>query len=87
MNPIYNSTIARSTVTRLIFIGDHFYSQSGSMMSSIYTEDGYRYDWGFVQRDLRDGREVHIRPANPIELAHYESKLAEYKARHAEETG
>ena len=28
--------------------------------SPLRTTDGKRYDWGFVQRDLRNGKEVHI---------------------------
>jgi hypothetical protein len=69
-------------MTNLVWIGDNFYMQSGSIMSSIYTaEGGQRYDWGFVQRDLREGKEVHIRPANTEEkLAAYE-QLAEIQNR------
>ena len=48
------------------------------MMSSVYTEDGYRYDWGFMQRDLE---EVHIRQADPSERAYYEKALADMKER------
>jgi len=47
----------------LIFVGEEFYSRSSTMMSSLYTTDFQRYDWGFVQRDLRNGMEIHIRPA------------------------
>lgn len=62
--------------TKLIFIGDKFYRQSKTMMSSIYTEDGARFDWGFVNRDLRDGYIVTIRPASKIEMEFYEKELA-----------
>ncbi len=64
-----------SDETRLIYIGDHFYHRSGSMMSSIYTEDGERYDWGFVQRDLGMGKSVTIRPATIREMTPYLEKL------------
>ena len=65
--------------TKLIFIGDDFYMKSGSMMSPIYTEDGLRYDWGFVNVDLREGRTVEIRPATNNELEFYQKKLKEMK--------
>jgi hypothetical protein len=61
--------------TKLIYIGDNFYLESGTNMSSIYTEDGARYDWGFVSRDLKDGKTVTIRPATTNELTHYKAKL------------
>jgi hypothetical protein len=67
-------------MTKLIYIGDDFYSKSKSAMSCIYKakHDGYeRYDWGFVQRDLRDGKEVTIRPATHAEVKFFEDKLAE----------
>jgi len=63
---------------KLIHIGHSFYQRSGNAMSSLYTEDGYGYDWGFVQRDLEDGKRVEIRPASPIELIHYERLLEEW---------
>jgi len=59
----------------LIYIGDEFYSKSGTVMSSIYTEDGERYDWGFVQIALRNGEDIHIRQANNIEMQFYNKKL------------
>jgi hypothetical protein len=63
----------------LIFIGNDFYFESGTMMSCIYTEDGNRYDWGFVQRDLSEGKTVTIRSATDAELGFYYKKLQEYK--------
>ena len=63
----------------LIYIGDHFYRESQSMMSPIYTEDGRRMDWGFVQCALRDGQDVNIRQATPTELDGYKAKLARLK--------
>ena len=35
-------------VINLIFIGDRFYRKSGSCMSSIYSVEGLRFDWGLV---------------------------------------
>jgi hypothetical protein len=67
--------------TKLIYIGDHFYSESRSMMSPIYTEDGQRYDWGFVQRDLRNGHEVTIRRATAAEKKVYQVRLEELKEK------
>jgi len=59
----------------LIYIGDHFYHESKTMMSSIYTPGGKRSDWGFVQVALRNGESVHIRPATPAEIEPYQRKL------------
>lgn len=63
----------------LIFIGDHFYSQSGSFMSSLYDTNGYRQDWGKVNCALRAGKEVRIRPATASELKVYEAQLTRLK--------
>jgi len=60
-----------------VYIGDEFYSASGSMMSSVYLNDGSRYDWGFMQRDLREGSEVLIRQATQEEMNKYKVKLAD----------
>lgn len=64
---------------RLIYIGDHFYRESGTMMSPVYTEDGARSDWGFVQVALSRGDDVHIRQATPEERDHYEARLSRMK--------
>ena len=72
---------------QLIYIGKHFYSESGTAMSSIYTEDGKRMDWGFVQRALADGETVNIRPATPAELDAYEAKLSRMKRGQAFSAG
>lgn len=66
----------------LFFIGDYFYTQSGTSMSSIYMEGSWeRYDWGFVQRDLRAGKKVNIRPATDAELGQAYRMLQEKKDR------
>ena len=64
-------------LVKLIYIGDLFYHKSGTMMSSIYTEDGRRYDWGYVNSDLRNGKSVEIRPATADELEYYKQKLVD----------
>lgn len=64
----------------LIFIGEKFYQESGTMMSPIYQEvDGklYRSDWGFVQCALENGQEVHIRPATEAEMVWANERLAQ----------
>jgi len=65
----------------LIFIGDKFYNESSTIMSSIYTIDGRRSDWGFVQVTLSQGESVYIRPATKVELAPYIEKLNHIKSR------
>lgn len=64
---------------KLVYIGDHFYAESGSAMSSIYTEDGYRSDWGQVQMALRRGESIEIRQSTLNEKKHYEEQLAQIK--------
>lgn len=60
----------------VFYVGDAFYHRSGTMMSSIYLAGSKsRYDWGFMQRDLSDGKEVHIRQATDEELAWATRKL------------
>lgn len=66
---------------KLIYIGDHFYRESNTMMSPIYMEDGCRSDWGKVEIALRNGHEVHIRQATEAERSHYESRLFLYKSK------
>jgi hypothetical protein len=64
--------------TKLFYIGDHFYSGSRTIMSSIYEEGtGARYDWGFVNRDLREGKTVTIRQATPEEYNRAIDRLQE----------
>jgi hypothetical protein len=64
---------------KLIYIGEHFYHESGTSMSPIYTENGRRYDWGMVQTELKRGGSIEIRQANEIELNHYEAMLSRMK--------
>jgi len=68
--------------TELIYIGDHFYFQSGTAMSSLYTINGSRYDWGFVQRDLSRGKSINIRPATSAEIAIFEGRLKQIKGEY-----
>lgn len=63
---------------KLIFIGNEFYIKSGTWMSSIYSEEGKRYDWGKVQVDLEAGNRVTIRPATSKELAVFQVELCNY---------
>lgn len=65
----------------IIFIGDKFYSESSTMMSSIYHADFTRCDWGFVQSYLRDGYNVNIRPATQDEMSYFEDMLTKYKEK------
>jgi len=67
-------------MTKLIYIGREFYEASKTTMSCLYMDDGSRYDWGFVERDLRNGKEVSIRPASLVEMAHFNRKLKEIQA-------
>lgn len=66
---------------KLIYIGDYFYRQSGTMMSPIYHETGERSDWGQVSCALRAGENVHIRQATQQEKTFYEQQLAILKEK------
>ena len=66
----------------LFYIGDKFYSKPRTFMGPIYRVDTYeRYDWGFVSRDLSEGKEIHIRPATEEEMAWARQKLGEVVLR------
>lgn len=65
----------------LFFIGDEFYFKSGTSMSSLYgVATKERWDWGFVSVALKDGREVHIRPATAEERAWAADELTRHRA-------
>ena len=66
---------------KAFYIGDDFYIKSGNIMSSIYTEDGQRTDWGKVQMALANGQEVRIRQASDSELLRAYKALNEYTNR------
>ncbi len=66
----------RQKMIKLIYIGSDFYTRSQTMMSPIYEEGTWeRYDWGFVARDLRDGKSISIRPATDAEIDQAEQML------------
>lgn len=60
----------------IVYIGEEFYSKSRTIMSSLYRENGQRFDWGFVQIALKNGHDVHIRQATTKEMDHYKSILS-----------
>lgn len=59
----------------LIYTSDSLYESSGSILSSLYTVDGHRYDYGFLQIALKCGKNVNIRQATPVELKFFIDKL------------
>ena len=68
----------------LVYIGEHYYKDSRSVMSPIYriTDEGYeRYDYGFLQIALRDGEGFCIRQATPKEQEMFKNKLEEVKIK------
>lgn len=65
---------------KLIYVGDKYYMESGTMLSTLYEEGTWsRYDWGFVQRDLREGIPITIRPATKEEIEIVDLKLKRIK--------
>jgi len=78
-----NTSIAeRFKVTKkieLFFIGNEFYHSSGSKMSSIYVSGSYeRFDWGFVNLLLQEGKCVYIRPASKEEIDWANKEIQQY---------
>lgn len=64
----------------LFYIGEDFYWETCTMMSSLYECNTHsRYDWGFVQRDIRNGATVNIRPADAVEMMWAKSKAYDYR--------
>ena len=60
--------------------GEEYYWRSNTFMGALYTDKGERYDWGFLQRDVRNGEEVLVRPATPEMLAWADEHLKEYQS-------
>lgn len=78
-----------------VFIGDDFYFETGSTMSSVYEvidkgngfEELKRTDWGFIHIALENGEEVHIVPASKNQLKQMKIlrqciQLNRYKEKH-----
>jgi len=66
----------------LVYIGNKFYHESGTVMSSIYKENGERYNWGLVSVALEKGNQITIRQATPKEKEHYKQQLAQITLEH-----
>lgn len=61
------------------YFGDKYYHQSSTMMSSLYTDKGDRYDWGFLQRDVSNGEDVVVKKATPAMIKWADEQLESYK--------
>jgi len=70
-----------SGTLKCMYIGQRFYYESGTMLSSIYTQDMKRTDFGKIQIALEEGRSVEIRPATEEELQHFIKRLDEMKSK------
>ena len=68
---------------RVVFIGENFYMESGTAMSSMYEKlpgGSYkRTGWGFIRVALQKGDDVHIVPATQRETDHFTRILYELK--------
>jgi hypothetical protein len=71
-------------IIKLVYIGEDYYRESHTIMSSIYTEDGERFDWVMVTEALSRADEVHLRPARKSERLLYARQLREIQRRWAE---
>jgi len=72
-------------IIHAIYIGERFYDDSGTIMSSIYTTGGgtyQRYDYGFLQVDVGEGKEVRVRPATEKELKFFTERLISIQNEH-----
>lgn len=61
-----------------VYIGNRFYRESKTMMSSIYVNNGnifIRTDFGKIQSALERGENIEIRPATTNEIKLFEEKL------------
>ena len=67
---------------KLIYIGEKFYMLSGTIMGTLYEVDEdakwHRWDWGFVQKALGEGKSINIVPADENELTIAEALLESY---------
>lgn len=74
----------------IVFIGEHFYEESGTLMSPLYErlKNGRwkRYDYGFLRLDLESGKDVKIRQATRSELRSFEDKLNEMLVKWGRQT-
>lgn len=64
---------------RFIYIGQEFYYKSGTRMGSFLEVRGNRYERagiGDIEIAVRDGDEVHARPANKKEMEAANAELA-----------
>ena len=61
------------------YFGDKYYNESGTIMSSLYTEKGERYDWGFLRRDVENGEDVVVRKATPDMIKWADNMLETFK--------
>lgn len=53
---------------KVFYIGDDFYTQSNSYMSSVYIKKTHaKTDWGFIMKALSLGESVTITPATDQE--------------------
>ncbi len=81
MNKDYRGKM--SNVITLVYYGEKFYTQSGTHLGVLYTEDGERASWNTVPAEIAKGYEVRIRAATDAEYGamckHLDAYLAERK--------
>ena len=63
-------------VLKLVWVGPEYYAKSGSALGTLYTEDGFRSDWGKVNVHLLSGGTIEIRQATEHELGVLNNQLA-----------
>lgn len=61
------------------YFGDKYYEKSGTMMGVLYTEQGQRYDWGLLQREVVNGEEVVVRKATTEMIQWANKQLENFK--------
>lgn len=63
-------------VLKLVWVGEEYFKKSGTALGTLYTEDGFRSDWGKVNVHLRAGGTIEIRQPTAHELGVLNNQLA-----------
>lgn len=64
---------------KVYYFGEDGYNQTGTLLGVMYKENGDRYDFGFLRRDLENGEEITIKQATPTMVSWMNMKIEEYK--------
>lgn len=63
----------------LVYLGNKFSVENANALEIFYNNEGKRYDWGVIQRDLMQGKDVVIRQAPVEDYDFYRERLESIK--------